>query len=61
MYFLPTILPCSGRYSGQRVHIVHIVLQLYGVPHGILRVFNTILYENEFRNPQILMDTLEIT
>jgi hypothetical protein len=20
MYFLPTILPCSGRYSGQRVH-----------------------------------------
>jgi hypothetical protein len=22
---------------------------------------NTILYENEFQNPQILMDTLEIT
>jgi hypothetical protein len=22
------------------------------VPHGILRVFNTILYENEFQNPQ---------
>jgi hypothetical protein len=20
MYFLPTILPCSGQYSGQRVH-----------------------------------------
>jgi hypothetical protein len=20
MYFLPTVLPCSGRYSGQRVH-----------------------------------------
>jgi hypothetical protein len=35
--------------------------ELYGVPHGILRVFNTILYENEFQNPQILMDTLEIT
>jgi hypothetical protein len=31
------------------------------VPHGIIRVFNTILYENEFQNPQILMDTLEIT
>jgi hypothetical protein len=27
--------------------------QLYGVPHRILRVFNTILYENEFQNPQI--------
>jgi hypothetical protein len=26
---------------------------LYGVPHGILGVFNTILYENEFQNPQI--------
>jgi hypothetical protein len=31
------------------------------VPHGIKRVFNTILYENEFQNPHILMDTLEIT
>jgi hypothetical protein len=27
--------------------------QLYRVPHGIIRVFNTILYENEFQNPQI--------
>jgi hypothetical protein len=27
---------------------------LYGLPHGILHVFNTILYENEFQNPQIL-------
>jgi hypothetical protein len=26
----------------------HIVGQLHGVPHGILRVFNTILLENEF-------------
>jgi hypothetical protein len=34
---------------------------MYGVPHGIIRVFNTILYENEFQNPQILMDTFEIT
>jgi hypothetical protein len=34
---------------------------LYRLPHGILHVFNTILYENEFKNPQILMDTLEIT
>jgi hypothetical protein len=31
----------------------HIVGQLYGVPHGILRVINTILYENEFQNPQV--------
>jgi hypothetical protein len=30
------------------------------LPHGILQVFNTILYKNEFQNPQILMDTLEI-
>jgi hypothetical protein len=29
-----------------------IITQLYGLPHGIL---------NEFQNPQILMDTLEIT
>jgi hypothetical protein len=31
----------------------HIVGQLYGVPHRILGVFNTTLYENEFQNPQI--------
>jgi hypothetical protein len=31
----------------------HTVAQLYGLPHGILHVFNTILYENEFQNPQI--------
>jgi hypothetical protein len=31
----------------------HIVGPLYGVPHGILHVFNTILYENEFLNPQM--------
>jgi hypothetical protein len=28
--------------------------QLYGLPHGMLHVFNTILYENEFQNHQIL-------
>jgi hypothetical protein len=33
------------------------VAQLYRLPHGILRVFNTILYENEFQNPQILKQT----
>jgi hypothetical protein len=27
---------------------------LCGVPHGILRVFDTILYENEFQNRAIL-------
>jgi hypothetical protein len=42
-------------------HAPHTVAQLYGLPHGILNVFNTILYENEFQNPQILIDTLEIT
>jgi hypothetical protein len=26
----------------------------------VLLVFNTILYENEFQNPQILMNTFEI-
>jgi hypothetical protein len=31
---------------------------LYGLPHGILRVFNTILYENEFQNPQIFQQTI---
>jgi hypothetical protein len=30
----------------------HAVAQLYGLPHGILQVFNTILYKNEFQNPQ---------
>jgi hypothetical protein len=31
----------------------YIAAQLYGVPHWILGVFNTILYENEFQNPQV--------
>jgi hypothetical protein len=31
----------------------NIAAQLYGVPHGILSVFNTILYEHEFENPQL--------
>jgi hypothetical protein len=29
----------------------HAVTQLYGLPYGILGIFNTILYENEFQNP----------
>jgi hypothetical protein len=33
---------------------------LYGVPHRILRVFNTILYENEFQNPQIFQQTISL-
>jgi hypothetical protein len=32
--------------------------QLYGVPRGILGVFNTILYENEIQNPQIFQQTI---
>jgi hypothetical protein len=31
-----------------------------GVPHGILRVFNPILYENEFQNPQIFQQTISV-
>jgi hypothetical protein len=27
-------------------------------PHGILKVSNTILYENEFQNPQIFQQTM---
>jgi hypothetical protein len=38
----------------------HTVAQLYGLPHGILRAFNTILYENEFQNPQIFQQTISL-
>jgi hypothetical protein len=30
------------------------------VLHGIIRVFNTILYENEFQNPQIFQQTISL-
>jgi hypothetical protein len=30
------------------------------VPHGIIRVFNTMLYENEFQNPQIFQQTIRL-
>jgi hypothetical protein len=30
------------------------------VPHGILRVSNIILYENEFQNPQIFQQTISL-
>jgi hypothetical protein len=33
-------------------------LKLNRVPHGILGVFNTILYENEFQIPQIFQQTI---
>jgi hypothetical protein len=36
----------------------HTVAQLYGLPHGLLRVFNTILFKNEFQNPQIFQQTI---
>jgi hypothetical protein len=39
---------------------LHTVAQIYGVPHGILGVFNTILYENEFQNPQIFQQTISL-
>jgi hypothetical protein len=38
----------------------HTVAQLYGLPHVILHVFNTILYENEFQNPQIFQQTISL-
>jgi hypothetical protein len=38
----------------------HTVAQLYGVPHEILGVSSTILYENEFQNPQIFQQTISI-
>jgi hypothetical protein len=30
------------------------------LPHGILEVFYTILYENEFQNPQIFQQTISL-
>jgi hypothetical protein len=38
--------------------VPHTVTQLYGLPHGLLQVFNTILNENEFQNPQIFQQTI---
>jgi hypothetical protein len=37
-------------------------LGIYGLPHGILQysVFNTILNENEFQNPQIFQQTISL-
>jgi hypothetical protein len=35
----------------------HTVAQLYGLPHGILRVF---FYENEFQNPQIFQQIISL-
>jgi hypothetical protein len=36
------------------------VAQLYGLPHGIFHIFNTILYENEFQNHQIFQQTINL-
>jgi hypothetical protein len=38
----------------------NIVGLLYGVPHGILRVFNTILYKIEFQSPPIFQQTISL-
>jgi hypothetical protein len=56
---------CSGKkiiwgFWGHFHEATHIVEQLYGVSHGILRVINTILYENEFQNPQIFQQTISL-
>jgi hypothetical protein len=43
----------SGKQRLLKLHEApHTVAQLYGLPHGILHVFNTILYEKEFQNLQ---------
>jgi hypothetical protein len=41
-------------------HPVQFPNYIYGLPRGILGVFNTILYENEFQNPQILQQTISL-
>jgi hypothetical protein len=47
------------KWPPQRVFIIPCVMghpvavQLFGVPHGLLEVFNAISYKNEFQNPQI--------
>jgi hypothetical protein len=49
----------SGKQRLLKLHEApHTVAQLYGLPHGILHVFNTILYEKEFQNPQISQQTI---
>jgi hypothetical protein len=42
-------------------HPIYIVGQVYRVPHVILLVFNTILYENEFQNPQVFHQYLRFS
>jgi hypothetical protein len=44
---------------------IHEAAELYGLydlglPDGMLHVFNTILYENEFENPQIFQQTISL-
>jgi hypothetical protein len=39
----------------------HVVGQLYGVPHEILRVYNTILYENVFQNPELFRTQVSLS
>jgi hypothetical protein len=36
------------------------LLNYMGLPHGLLHAFNTILYENEFQNPQIFQQTISL-
>jgi hypothetical protein len=36
---------------------MYLVDQPYWVPHGILRIFDSMLYKNKFQNPQILRRT----
>jgi hypothetical protein len=57
VYELGTKVDCSGEELSKSSYLSHIVDQLYGVPHGILRVFINVLDENEFQNPLILSQT----
>jgi hypothetical protein len=50
----------SDSYNSMRHPIQLPNWQVYGLPHEILRVFNTILYENEFQKPQIFQQTISL-
>jgi hypothetical protein len=41
-------------------HPIQLPNYLYWLPHGILGVFNSILYKNEIQNPQIFQQTISL-
>jgi hypothetical protein len=46
--------------TSRRDNKVQMIRPLFGLPYGILHVFNTILYENELQNPQIFQQTISL-